>query len=217
MNRVIFCAAAALGLCVLPLGANATLIGDAVTLGHYAPDMSAPSTMCGVYPSPTTVAAGDSDEAVVYCSYPYGYNVNVEADSILIDYTHLFDVSGTWWDSQTECAWNDDFTSFDCADVPISFNGLHVSDLDDSSGNPLLSVSVDTNMAGWNTSMLTFGADEVWFDWKGLSFDGGTYFNATLVFGSSSTSVPEPASTLLFVGGLAALAALRKRKPSASK
>ncbi|TAJ94407.1 MAG: PEP-CTERM sorting domain-containing protein [Gammaproteobacteria bacterium] len=211
MKRIITSAAAVLGLCVLPLGANATLVGDAVSLDHYAPG---PSYMCGTFPSPTTVVTGATDLAVVYCSYPWGYNVNVEADSILIDYTHLHDVSGTWWDTTLVC---EPVFPFTCAPAPLSFNGLRVSDLDDSSGNPLTSVSVATNMAGWNTSMLSFDADEIWFDWKGLSFDGSTYFNATLVFGSGPTSVPEPASTLLFVGGIAGLAALRKRKPGVSK
>ncbi len=216
MKRILGFVAIATGLCAWPIAASATLIGDQVTFGHYTPDTSTLSGIIGVYPSATTtVAEGDSDQTTVYFSYPYTYLIDTEADSIYVDYSYLIipGDSGTWWNTSTSCQWNGDFTSFDCVDVPVAFNGLRVSDLDDSSGNPLVNVTVDTNMAGWDNSRLSFGADDVWFNWAGLSFDSGTYLNAQLEFGggNGSAQVPEPATLLLLGGGMAMFAAMRKK------
>jgi len=206
MKRISGYAAIAAGLCAWPMMAGATLIGDPVTLGHYSPEMAASYS--------TTVAAGDSDETAFYFSYPYGYQVNVEADSIFVDYSYVIQPgdSGTWRDTATSCAWSEDFT-LDCTEVPLSFNGLRVSDLDDSSGNPLINVIVDTNMAGWDNSRLSWGSRDVWFDWKGLSFDSGTYLNAQLEFGGDNAAapVPEPSTLLLLGAGLAGFAAFRRK------
>ncbi len=125
-----------------------------------------------------------------------------------MDYNHLIGASGTWWNTYETLVF-DPFPNV--ITNPIDFNGLRVSDLNDSSGNPLQGVTVDTNMAGWDTSMLSFGSDYAFFDWKGLSFDTATYFNATLDFGGNgSTSVPEPSTFLLIGSGLAGLGAWRR-------
>ncbi|MBI2400035.1 MAG: PEP-CTERM sorting domain-containing protein, partial [Deltaproteobacteria bacterium] len=203
--------ALAMAFCIGAGTAEATLIGDDVTVIHYtAPDGSL--IQVGTSPLPTTVTADDSDTVIAYGSYPYGYKVNVGADNILVDYNYLFDASGTWWDTYTTVVF-DPFPNV--VTNPITFNGLRVSDLNDSSGNALQGVTVDTNMAGWNTSMLSFGSDYAYFDWKGLSFDTATYFNATLDFslatsGGGSTSVPEPSTLLLIGSGLAGFVTWRK-------
>lgn len=211
MERTAGYIALAMAFCMGAGTAEATLIGDDVTVIHDAtPDSSL--IQVGTSPLPTTVTADDSDTVIAYGGFPYGYKVNVGADNILVDYNYLFDASGTWWDSYTTFVF-DPFPNL--ITNPITFNGLRVTDLDDSSGNALQGVTVDTNMAGWNTSMLSFGSDYAYFDWKGLSFNNATYFNATLDFtratsGGGSTSVPEPSTLLLIGSGLAGFGAWRR-------
>jgi len=209
MKRTAGYIALAMAFCIGAGAAEATLIGDDVIVRHYEPDGTTVSIQVGVSSPSTTVTADDSDTVIAYGGYPYGYKVNVGADTILVDFDYLFDASGTWWDSYTTVVFNPDTSNFEVLNNPVAFNGLGVSGLDDSSGNPLQGVTVDTNMAGWNTSMLSFGSDYALFDWKGLSFNTGTYFNATLDF-SGSTSVPEPSTLLLIGGGLACFGAWRR-------
>lgn len=214
MKRAAVYTTLAMALCIGAGTAEATLIGDDVTVIHYtAPDGSL--IQVSTSPVPTTVTADDSDIVIAYGGYPWGYRVNVGADNILVDYNYLPEASDTWWDSYTTVAFNPETFSFEVTEHPVEFNGLRVSSLNDSSGNPLQGVTVDTNMAGWNTSMLSFGSDYAFFDWKGLSFDNATYFNATLDFGRESsgggpTSVPEPSTLLLIGSGLAGFGAWRR-------
>lgn len=223
------CAAALIG----PGIANATLVGDTVTVGHYAPNTSTP---LGSDTSPSTFAVqtGIADLYTFYNSYPYGYQVNVEANSILLDFNYLNGATTTWEDRLTvpssTCL---EYSGFFCilygpdTTVLYDFNGLIVSDLDDSSGNPLQSVTVSTNMVGWDSSRLSFGGDYVQFDWKGLTTNSdlyewngvvnvltkpATYFNATLDFGGTVAAVPEPETYAMMLAGLGLLGLVRRRK-----
>lgn len=208
MKRFFGYLAVAMCVCALPTASNATLVGDTVSLGHYFPDTAAPTSMFT-----PTVSTGGSDVSNFYFSYPYGYSVNMEASSVLVDFSYVI-VDGetaTWGDTTTSCSWGP--TGFSCIDVPASFNGLGITGLNDSSGGALQGVSVDTNMAGWNTSMLSFDTDKVFFDWKGLSYDNTTYFNAAFDFSGQvggAAPVPEPSTLLLIGSGIAGLAAVRK-------
>ena len=180
--------------------ANATLIGDTVTVGHEGP-------MGGATPPSTfAVADGTSDIYTFYWSYPYAYQVNVEADSIYVTFDYL-PGSGTWADEGYSCSFT---PPFECGPVPVSFNGLVVSGLNDSSGNVLQNVLVSSNMVGWDSSRLAFGSDYVMFDWKGLSFDPSIYLTATLDFGSAS--VPEPGSLGLMLAAISMLGFVPRRR-----
>ena len=199
-------AAALCAACAMWAGSvNATLVGDSVTVGHYFPTTPPSGAMQA---ASFLVQAGNADMYTFYNSYPFGYRVNVEANSILVDFAYLDEAAGTFPDS---CP---NFTTFFCSiGTEVSFNGLGVSDLHDSSGNPLQGVLVDTNMSGWDLSRLSFGNDSVQFDWKGLSFDTSTYLTATLSFGALAAPIPEPETYAMLLAGLGLLGfAARRRK-----
>ena len=171
----------AVGLVLIFAGsAGASLIGDIVTVEHKTNSR----TIFG--PQDTVVTDGTADTVAVMTP-SHNYDVNVDAYSINVDF-----VSNLSWS-------------------PIyNFNGLVVSSLDDSSGNSLQGVSIDTNMSGWDASRLAFTDDQVLFNWRALSFTTDTYFNASLDFGQNP--VPIPGAVWLLGSGLLGLAAVRRKK-----
>ena len=132
----------------------------------------------------TTVQAGSGD-----LMYPFGsdYSVNIEADSIYID----FSGSGSW-------------------NSAYVFNGLIVSDLNDSSANPLQDVTIITNWDDWNDSKLSFNSDQIFFDWGdgGAIHQDDTYIIAQLDF---NNPVPIPGAVWLLGSGLVGFVGLRKK------
>lgn len=193
--------------CFLGSTANATLVGDTVTANHN----SSGSQWGAVQPGTFTVEAGESDKKTYYWSYPWVYGINVEAGSILVDFMPPMygDGSETFPTTKLDCVFVFGQGQV-CSDVSIPFHGLEVTSLNDSSGNPLTGVAIETNLAGWDVSRLSFTADSTAFDWKGLTFNQDSYFNAFLTFsGGDQGAVPEPGTLALAV---LALAALRLRK-----
>lgn len=80
-------------------------------------------------------------------------------------------------------------------EVGSFFSGIKISDMD-YLGKPkfiLKGVSVDTNTSGWADNRLEFDEDWVSFNWQGLTFETGQYFNATFTFGLT----PEAAAAAM--------------------
>ena len=159
----------------------------------------------------------------------------MEANSILLDFNYLNEATTLWADHRTDTTSNCvEFSMFGCSQwdytettVLYDFNGLIVSDLDDSSGNPLQGVTVSTNLAGWDSSRLSFGGNFVRFDWKGLTTNSdlyewngvdnvltkpATYFNATLDFGGPAAPIPEPETYAMMLAGLGLLGVMIRRR-----
>lgn len=109
------------------------------------------------------------------------YTIDGEDSSIALDFTTI----GSWTVS--------------------AFNGFAVTGIDDL----INSVTVSTNMAGWDNSRLTFGAGEIWANFAGLSIDTNSYLTLNV---NSTSSVPDSGSMLALVGfALVGFAGLRRK------
>ncbi len=92
------------------------------------------------------------------------------------------------------------------------FNGFHLYDVNGTIA-PITSVSINavTNMVGLDASRITFDANNIYVNWNGLSFDGGTVVTLDI----NAAGVPEPASWALMIGGFGLVGAAMRRRVSA--
>lgn len=90
-----------------------------------------------------------------------------------------------------------------------AFNGFVLTDTNNAV--TITSVSVDplTNMAGLDSSRISFDAHNIYVNWNGLSFDPSTIVKLDINGGGT---VPEPTSIALAALGLLGLSISRRRK-----
>ena len=94
-----------------------------------------------------------------------------------------------------------------------AFNGFHVYD-DPLKVAPFTSVTIDpaTNLPDFNSSMISFDANNIWVNFSGLGLNAPK--TVALNLNNAPIAAPEPVSMLLLgVGGLA-MAAFKRRKNS---
>lgn len=147
-----------------------------------------PTTSSTIGSSSTTVTNGTGDIMRPY----YYYTVNVEADRVLIN-------------EPSNPGWN----------TALSFNGLFIDSLNDSTGKPLIGITVDTNISNWSNARLTFDADSIWVNLGLGSSLGAGYLNLILDFGNRN-SVPEPSALALAMLGFAGLGFQQRKKNKAA-
>lgn len=90
-----------------------------------------------------------------------------------------------------------------------SFNGFRITDIFGAiSAFTSVTINPITNMAGFDASRITFDADHIWVNWRGLGFDANTIVSLDV---NGSAPVPEPSTLLLLGSGILGLVYARKR------
>lgn len=122
------------------------------------------------------------------------FEIIADANSITFDYSVDTLGSDTWSPSALSLA-------------PTIYNGIAINLL--SSGS-FSSVTIDpaTNMVGFNTSDLSFTANQIQVNWASLPFDPNTIVKLDV---NSTSTVPEPGTIFLIPSGLVALGFCRRK------
>lgn len=89
-----------------------------------------------------------------------------------------------------------------------SFIGFRITDLDDSVGDQLIAISVDSSFS--TLAPVIFTNDSVAVSLDGLYFTAADYVDVSLTFGQSN--VPIPSTVVLLGIGLFGLAGISRRK-----
>ena len=88
------------------------------------------------------------------------------------------------------------------------FNGYEIYDFDGTMDAFTSVTLASSNMAGLDSSRISFDANHIWVNWQGLSFNTDTVVRLNV-----NGSVPEPASWAMMLGGFGLVGgAMRSRR-----
>jgi hypothetical protein len=166
------------------------------------------STSVGDVPVPGSVTSGsfiDSDdlggefiEPTLNDTEPDALSVfDIYADGTTVTFNYSVSTPSSWSNSPLSLS-------------PTVYNGIAINLL---SAGSFADVSIDsaTNMTGFDSSDLSFTADQIQVDWGGLDFDTSTVVTLDVTY-SATGAVPEPGTcSLMLLSLLSACLAVRSR------
>lgn len=168
----------AIGL-LAPAPADAGLIldGQTVTYQYFFPDLSSP------------YGNADNGDKLV----GPGVEVSNVADNVA-----TMDISDTnlYVDYTVSTSWN-----------PAVFNGFRITDTFGTIPDfTAVLINPVTNLVGFDSSRISFDADNIWVNWQGLAFNPNTVVSLDL------QAAPEPGTLALMALGLFGVGTLRSKK-----
>lgn len=174
---------AAVALALIATPAQATLIGDTVSVEYHFPDLG---TI--VESELTVVQAGPADTVTLLEIFLTPVNIDVESSSVQIDWAPV------------------EFT-------PANFNGVVITDMDFlGPPASILGLNILTNAAGWNDAFASFTTDSIALNYANLGpmVDGFSMTVELLV--QQAAPEPAPLG-LMVLGLSAVALGARRRSP----
>ncbi len=162
------------------------MIGDDLGWQYYAYGgaVSGPGiTSSGSFVDTGSGVGGTFFETIVPITY---FNVDATNTAIIFDYSVNTEPGQSWGASSLSLS-------------PTIYNGIAINML---SAGSFTGVTIDpaTNMAGFNSSDVSFTSSQIQVNWAGLSFTTSTIVE--LDVGATASSVPEPGTWSMTLTGL---------------